>query len=318
MLPTFSFIIPVKPGGTVKALEALRQLEGQAYPYEILIAEGAKPSRQRNLAARQCHGDILYFLDDDSRVVPDCLVQCAGALAGPSVAVAGGPSLTPAEDTRLQHLFGLALSSPLGAGAVRNRYRSTGAPRETTERELILCNLAIRRDVFLSAGGLDERLYPNEENELLDRISASGHRMVHIPSLWVMRSQRSTLSAFVRQMFAYGRGRAQQTLIAGRSSMASFMPLAFVIYLALLACLPVSLPWKLPAIAYAVLDVCYTLWAMFRSGRFSAICLLALFPLMHCANGIGLLYGLLGGRPRQPAGSPEVLIRLVKEFDTPF
>ncbi|HEX9023382.1 MAG TPA: glycosyltransferase, partial [Geobacteraceae bacterium] len=136
-MPTFSFIIPVKPGGTVRALGALRQLGEQGFPYEILVAEGTAPSRQRNLAAQQSRGDILYFLDDDSRVAPDCLAECAAALADPSVAVVGGPSLTPAEDTRLQHLFGFALSSPFGAGAVRNRYRSAGAPRETTERELI-------------------------------------------------------------------------------------------------------------------------------------------------------------------------------------
>lgn len=315
-MTTFSFIIPVKPGGTVKALTALQQLEEQGYPYEILITEGTAPSRQRNQAAQQCHGDILYFLDDDSRVVTDCLAQCAGALADPSVAVAGGPSLTPADDTRLQHLFGFALSSPFGAGAVRNRYRSTGTLRETTDRELILCNLAIRRDVFLAAGGLDERLYPNEENELLDRIRAAGHRLLHIPSLRVMRSQRSTLAAFVRQMFAYGRGRGQQTLIAGPGSMTSFMPLAFVVYLALLAFLPASVPWMLPAIAYLALDALFTAMVLFLTGNPATICLLALFPLMHCANGIGLLYGLLGGRPRQPSGNAEVVIRRVKEFGT--
>ncbi len=316
-MPTFSFIIPVKPGGDVKALGALRQIGEQAWPYEILIAEGTVPSRQRNLAAHQCHGDILYFLDDDSRVAADCLAQCAGALADPGIAVAGGPSLTPDDDTRLQHLFGLALSSPFGAGAVRNRYRSAGVLRMTTERELILCNLAIRRDVFLAAGGLDERLYPNEENELLDRIAAAGYRMVHVPTLWVMRSQRPTLAAFVRQMFSYGRGRGQQTLIAGPGSVTSFMPLAFVTYLAMLAFLPPTLPWRLPAMAYAALDVIFTLGAMSSGAGLGSICLLALFPLMHCANGVGLLYGLLGGRPRKPSGHAEVMIRRVKEFGTP-
>ncbi|HEX9079175.1 MAG TPA: glycosyl transferase family 2, partial [Desulfuromonadaceae bacterium] len=155
------------------------------------------------------------------------------------------------------------------------------------------------------------------ENELLDRIAASGHRMVHVPSLWVMRSQRPTLAAFARQMFSYGRGRGQQTLIAGGGSAASFIPLAFVIYLVLLAFLPPTLPWRLPAIAYVVLDAVFTLAAMVRSARFSSICLLALFPLMHCANGVGLLYGLAGGKPRKPAGSAEVTIRRAKDFTIP-
>ncbi len=315
-MPSFSFIIPVKPGGTVKALKVLRQITSQKHPHEILVAEGSQPSRQRNLAAQQARGDILYFLDDDSMVSTDCLVHCAGALEDPSVAVAGGPSLTPPGDSPLQRLFGCALSSPFGAGGVRNRYRSTGSARETTERELILCNLAIRRDVFLANGGLDERLYPNEENELLDRIHAAGHKLVHVPLMWVQRSQRATLRAFCRQMFSYGRGRGQQTVIAGPGSLASFMPLALVLYLALFPLLPASMLRRLPAIAYMALDAFFTLAAMAGSGGFPAVFLLALFPLMHCANGIGLLYGLLGGKPRRTSGG-EVAIRRVREFGQP-
>jgi len=313
-MPTFSFIIPVKPGGHVKALEALRQITSQDHPHEILIAEGSQPSRQRNLAAQQARGDVLYFLDDDSMVAADCLAQCAVALEDPSVAVAGGPSLTPPGDSPLQQLFGCVLSSLFGAGGVRNRYRSAGIARETTERELILCNLAIRRDVFLAAGGLDERLYPNEENELLDRIHAAGNKLVHIPRMSVMRSQRATITAFCRQMFSYGRGRGQQTLVAGPGSPVSFMPLAFVAYLVLFPLLPAGLFRELPAFAYVTLDALFTLAVMAGSGGFSAIFLLALFPLMHCANGIGLLYGLLGGKPRKQS-SNEVTIRRAKEFE---
>jgi succinoglycan biosynthesis protein ExoA len=313
-MPTFSFIIPVKPGGPVKAIEALQQLKDEDCPYEILVAEGTQPSRQRNLAAHQCRGDILYFLDDDSLVAPDCLARCSEALADPGVAVAGGPSLTPESDSPLQKLFGLALSSPFGAGAVRNRYRAAGVPRETTERELILCNLAIRREVFFACGGLNESLYPNEENELLDRITAAGHRLLHIPALGVRRSQRPTLRAFARQMFAYGRGRGQQTRIAGPGPLTGFVPLAFVVYLALLAFLPATPFWRLPAIAYLLLDACFTQAATVTSGRPGAIRLLALFPLMHCANGLGLLYGLLGGKPRQAPAGAAVTIRRIKEF----
>lgn len=312
-MPTFSFIIPVKPEGRIKALEGLRQLEERPHPFEILIAEGANPSRQRNLAARQARGDLLYFLDDDSLVDPECLTLCARIMADPLVAVAGGPSLTPESDSGLQRLFGQALSSPFGAGAMRNRYRAAGHTRETTEQELILCNLAIRRDVFLAAGGFDERLYPNEENELLDRIAAADRKLVHLPSMSVRRSQRASLWAFVRQMFSYGRGRGRQTLIAGAHSPLSFMPLAFVAYLALFPLLPPPLFWRLPLAAYIILDFLFTGAALVTSGRPAAAALLLIFPLMHCCNGIGLLRGLLGGRPR-PTPAGEVTIKRIREF----
>ena len=59
---------------------------------------------------------------------PDCLSICALVMEDPDVAVVGGPSLTPPGDSLLQQLFGSALSSLLGAGAVRNRYRACGVP----------------------------------------------------------------------------------------------------------------------------------------------------------------------------------------------
>lgn len=313
-MPKFSIIIPVKPGGAVAALDSLRKLDSSVHRFEILVAEGKLPSRQRNLAAEQCRGEVLYFLDDDSRVAPECLALCAGALEEHTVAVVGGPSLTPEDDSRLQRLFGSALSSLFGAGSMRNRYQAVGRPRETTEQELILCNLAFRRDRFLAAGGFDERLYPNEENELLDRISAAGFKMVHLPAMGVLRSQRSTLAAFVRQMFAYGRGRAQQTLLAGPRSAASFMPLVFVLYLLLLPLLPAIMIFKLPLIAYAGLAIISAVAAMVSSGRLETALVLFVFPVMHCCNGIGLLYGFLGGKPHVPP-SADVVIRVVKSAE---
>jgi succinoglycan biosynthesis protein ExoA len=313
---SFSIIIPVKPGGNVKALEALCSLVPQSYPYEILVAEGSEPSRQRNLAAEKAQGDILYFLDDDSEVVADCLAQCASVMECPGFAVAGGPSITPDSDSCLQQLFGSALASPFGSGGVRNRYRSTGTVRETTERELILCNLTIRRDIFLAVGGFDERLYPNEENELLDRIGELGQKLVHIPTMLVHRSQRKTAGAFCRQMFSYGKGRAQQTLIAVPGSPVSFLPLGFVLYIIIFPLLPAGLIWKLPAFAYLLLDIIFTLAIISSSGRISAILLFCLFPLMHVANGIGLLYGFIGGK-RWKRYDSDISVKRVKEFGKP-
>ena len=312
----FSCIIPVKPGGTIAALEALRIVAGRENPFEVLVAEGRSPSRQRNLAAQQAEGDVLFFLDDDSRIAADCLMKCSAALEDRSVAVVGGPSLTPDSDSGLQRLFGTALTSVFGAGAMRNRYRSRGVPRETTEKELILCNLAFRRDVFIGLGGFDERLYPNEENELLDRVGAAGHKLVQLPNMAVLRSQRPTLPAFMRQMFAYGRGRAQQSRIAGPRTAIGFIPLVFVIYLLLLPALLLLVPgysaW-LPLFAYVALDIGFTAVALCQARRIETLLLVALFPLMHCCNGIGLLYGLLGRRP-QPADVGNVAISRIKSF----
>ena len=313
---TFSFIIPVKPGGHVAARESLHRLEATPDSFEILVAEGCSPSRQRNSAVQAARGEILYFLDDDSQVTPDTLATCAAIMLDESVAVVGGPSLTPAGDTPLQQLFGSALSSVFGAGANRNRYRAVGDIRSTTDNELILCNLAIRRKIFLEAGGLDERLYPNEENELLDRIKAGGHTLIHVPRMAVQRSQRGSLRLFIRQMFSYGRGRGQQTLIAGPGSFTSFIPLFFLLYL---TCLPFAAtiqPARVPLYGYLALDILFSIQAVAASGSFCRIGLFFLFPVMHLANGCGLLSGLLSGKgsAADKTSVQSITISRIKEF----
>lgn len=316
IMPTFSFIIPVKPGGSIAALESLRRLSADTSRFEVLIAEGRSPSRQRNTAAVEAQGDVLFFLDDDSHVAPDCLDTCESIMTDTSVAVVGGPSLTPPDDSPLQQLFGLALSSLFGAGGMRNRYRSVGNVRETTDKELILCNLAMRRDIFLASGGLDERLYPNEENELLDRIQASGQKLVHAPHMAIHRSQRRSLRLFIRQMYSYGRGRAQQTLIAGSGPIIGFIPLLFLLYLALLPFVAPTPLFFIPLCGYVMLDMLVTAASIGSSGSFSRILLLLLFPLMHLSNGYGLLYGLICGKngASPPNGNQEITIRRIKEF----
>ncbi len=312
-------IIPVKPGGDVRALTALQAAEYPTELIEVIVAEGSWPSRQRNRAAVQAHGDIFYFLDDDSRVTPHHFSRVATWFADPKVAAVGGPSLTPPDDSDWQHAFGCALASPFGGGGVRNRYRKSGAPRSTGDNELILCNLGFRREVFLGAGGLDERLYPNEENELMDRLLDEGYLLMHDPELAILRSQRPSFSAFIRQLFGYGRGRAEQTRITGSVGIASLVPSLFLVYLCLLPlrCNPV---YSIPLLCYVLLTCAFALLEGVRAGRpASVVRLLAVFPALHLSYGAGLLAGMVRPRFRAASGrSPDVTIRLVKEMGKPW
>jgi succinoglycan biosynthesis protein ExoA len=209
-----------------------------------------------------------------------------------------------------------ALSSLLGAGAVRNRYRASGVTRITTDKELILCNLAIRRNVFIESGGFDERLYPNEENELLDRIVSRGLKLIHAPGMAIHRSQRRTLGLFIRQMFSYGRGRAQQTLIAGPGTIISFAPLFFLLYLVLLPVLPLTRLTLTPLFTYLTLVLSFSASAVITSGALSRVLLIPLYPLMHISNGWGLFCGLFGGKhgKSRKSISADISIRKIKEF----
>lgn len=307
-----SIIIPVKPGGHVAALAPLKLLDADSPDFEVIVAEGKRPSRQRNQAAAQARGEVLYFLDDDALVPPDALKHVAAAFADPAVALVGGPSLTPAADTPFQRAIAWALSSAFGGGAIRNRYRRHGSLRDTDDRELILCNLAFRRDIYLGNGGLDERLYPNEENELIDRLLASGARLLHDPDMYVSRSQRPTWKAFIRQMLTYGRGRAEQSLLTRSLSLKTVIPAAFAVYL---LSLPFSrqLWYTLPAAVYLLLVVGNMLAAMASEGVRIALRLPLIYFLLHFCYGFGFLLGLLRPRFRGDLAESAVTLRTVKQ-----
>lgn len=312
---TVSIIIPVRPGGIVCAVERLCSADYPGGSIEVLVAEGCSPSRQRNRAVAMAKGELVYFLDDDSLVDSGFLQRAVAQFKEPRVAAVGGPSLTPPDDTFFQRTAGLVLSSPFGGGGARNRYRRAGKARSSSERELILCNLVFRRQLFLACGGLDERLYPNEENELMDRLVAQGWLLIHDPELAVFRSQRPDYRSFVRQFLSYGTGRGEQTRIAGLRHAIDFAPAFFIAYLLLLPL--VSLPvFFIPLICYGVALVVAAFAAAWYGRELFAIpLLLVLFPSLHLSYGAGLLKGLL--RPRfgkARAEQQDVSIRVVKEL----
>jgi hypothetical protein len=209
----------------------------------------------------------------------------------------------------------MLFTSALGGGGMRNRYLRTGGVRDTCDRELILCNLSFRRESFLGHGGFDERLYPNEENELLERIRRDGGRLIHDPDLAVFRSQRPTIKAFCRQLYSYGRGRGEQTLISGVLKPVTLIPSIFLLYLLLLP-LAHKAVYYLPLLCYLISTVIVASFEGLRSGRIrSAAMLPLLFPVFHLCYGAGMISGLALGRwKRISPGTDGVTIRRVKEF----
>jgi len=317
--PFISVIIPVKPGGE---LTVLGSLEGVDYPHdrmEVIVAEGRRPSVQRNLAARQAKGDILYFLDDDSLVPPKLFKTVAGRFDDPAVTAVGGPIITPDTDGFMQKGFGLVLSSPFGGSAIRARYKRLGAERAASENDLILANLSFRRDAFIEAGGFNEGLYPNEENELLNRLGAAGHRFLYVPDAFLYRSQRADFRAYLRQVFTYGRGRMDQNYAHPEG----FRPLHMAPSVFLLYCISLlgikSGVYFLPAIIYLILGLVFSaLAASEGKNPFFFFVMPALFLTLHIGYGAGFIWGALKGllskkcpaAPRQGGG--EVTIRRVE------
>jgi cellulose synthase/poly-beta-1,6-N-acetylglucosamine synthase-like glycosyltransferase len=310
-LPTVTIIIPARPDESeVRAVAAARQLDYPPDKVEIILARGRQPSVQRNTALRAARGEIIYFLDDDSRPAPGNLRRAVELFKSPEVKMVGGPNLCPLDAPALEQAFALVMGSWLAFGPSCARYRRTGSVRPTTEKELILCNLLARRTDLLELGGFNEALYPNEENALMDELQKRGGKLLYDPDLTVHRRPRGTFWAFCKMLANYGRGRAEQfRLHPTPGSAPNFVPPLFCLFLLLLPFLPGYFAWVTAVYGAAVLaqavavlpgkKLPWTPWIM------------GLIFVSHVCYGLGFWRGCLT-KPKPPSATVADGIRLEK------
>lgn len=294
----------------VKAVHGSRSLEYPAERLEIVVARGRQPSAQRNVGLRAAHGEFVYFLDDDSVPHPGNLKRAAAHFSNPEVMMVGGPNLCPPGAPQIEKVFALVLGSRLAFGPSRARYSPVGGVRASSEKELILCNLVARREALLGLGGFNESLYPNEENALMDDLQARGGKLLYDPEFVAHRRPRATLTAFLRMLMTYGRGRAEQFRVNPTpGSILNFVPPLFVAYL---LAAPFLTRWLgilalSPLALYGLIVLAEGLTLLAKAGT-RALPATALVALTHVFYGIGFWRGLFTAL--RPSGHPKEAVTL--------
>jgi glycosyltransferase involved in cell wall biosynthesis len=318
-MPSVTVIIPARPDAVeIDAVRAARALDYPPEKLEIILARGRQPSAQRNAAIKEASGDLIYFLDDDSVPEPKNLRRIIGHFSDPDVKMVGGPAICPTDAPPLEQTFALVLAS-WALGPSRARYTPVGTVRQTSEKELILCNLVARRQVLLDLGGFNEKLYPNEENALMDELHSRRGKLLYDSQLVVRRRPRRTLKAFAKMLMTYGRGRAEQFRVNPTPGSAlNFVPPLFLLYLLFL--IPAAIHWGSivlwPLVVYLAAVFVQALF-LTRSGRtrqsFAAI---PLIILTHVLYGFGFWRGLFTPlKPKPPAAAEVSLEKLSRDHE---
>jgi GT2 family glycosyltransferase len=292
-MPNISVIIPSRPHkAEIKAVQGAQSLSYPKDKIEILITRGMQPAKQRNKAMHEAAGEFIYFLDDDSMALPSNVQKGLAHFQDPKVMIVGGPNLCPPDAPDLEQAFAQVMSSWIAFGPSRSRYKATGKTRESSEKELILCNLMARRDILLQLGGFDEKLYPNEENALMDAIQKNGGKMIYDPDFYVYRRPRRDWKSFCKMLWGYGRGRAEQFRSQPTvQSALNFVPPLFCVYLVILPFL--GKWWLIPLGVYllSVIAQIAHIWAHEARPKWQTW---VAIPLCHLLYGAGFLRGLVG------------------------
>ncbi len=227
--PKISIVIPLRHGGSAaRALSSLKEADYPAELIETFVIEGNNPSRQRNQAIKNSSGQIIFFFDDDSCVNPALFKNAVATYRSyPDAVGVGGPAYLYGR-TFFQQATIIIMSSILGVFKIRARYKAIGKIRYTSEDELISCNLSIKKEAFTDEFGFNEKLYPNEENELISRLQKKGRRFIYNPDCMVTRRTDDNLKVFLRRIFCYGRGRIEQFFVSQSAlSLLRLLPFLF-------------------------------------------------------------------------------------------
>jgi len=222
---------------TVPPLETMLVIDGNpellsraqdAFPHLRVVANSRAKgiSGARNTGIAEAKGAIIAFLDDDARPEPDWVERLLTPYADPAVMAVGGRAEPTWPDRRPDHLV------PELYWVVGCTY--VGMPVEQADvRNVMGCNMSMRRTVFDVAGTFDESIgrigrvpLGCDETELCIRLSQRipGARVVFVPEALVhhrVTEARTTWHYLWSRSYAEGLSKALIGRLIGNSDATS-------------------------------------------------------------------------------------------------
>jgi succinoglycan biosynthesis protein ExoA len=286
--------------GSVEILTAAAESAGLRL--EVLPNPARWVSHGLNACIRAASGDLLVRLDCHSRYPSDYLRRLAAAAEETGAWNVGG-LVVPEGRTETERAVACAMDSPFG-GIGWTRHGSTDGRIEVDT----VTYGAFRPEAFERAGGFDESLVRNQDDELNARLRSAGGRIVLDPQIRTYYVPRGSLRGVFKQYYEYGFWKVPVMRKHRRVlSVRSLAPIGFVGSLAVLAA---AAPRSAGARRLLAAEVSLYLVgavaaaAASAKGRGEPLTLIpriaGVFPAFHVGYGLGMIAGW--ARPLRAGG----------------
>ena len=190
--------------------ELLNDSSKKANDYGIKTVVKYEPfaaGKKRNIGVELANGDIIAFTDDDTILREDWLNNAVKHLNDNTNYVGvGGPNFTPREGLP----FAKAVGRIFGSKFLFSFRYTIGHPKPKEIEHNPTCNYIIKKEVFKTVK-FHNTLWPGEDAEFDIRLIKNGFKILYAPNVVVWHHRRSRPLPFLKQMFNYGKTRAQVT-----------------------------------------------------------------------------------------------------------
>lgn len=186
-------VIVVDDGSTDATASIARE-----YGFRVISTENGGLSRARNLGMETATGEILAYIDDDTRPDPHWLTYLAAAFETTSHAAIGGPNIAPPDDGLIAECVTNAPGNPIHV-----------LLSDEAAEHLPGCNLAIRKWCLQSIGGFDPQFrVAGDDVDVCWRLHQKGWTLGYSPAAVVWHHRRNSFRAYWRQQRGYGKAEA--------------------------------------------------------------------------------------------------------------
>ena len=243
-----------------------------------------------NIGIKNSRGKYVFIVGAHAEYPPDFITKSLESIESSNADCVGGREVDVGK-SRLGKTYAAVRNTAFGGGLSPYRYSDK---KQYVQSVAFGC---YKKEALIRAGGFDENLIRNQDNDLNKRIIQSGGEILFDPGIRFYYYARDSLKGISRQLFEYGYWEAK--VIKRRKSQLSIItliPAIFVIY-TLFALLFVVLngsafPLCLEFIPYLGLFVFFAVKAIIPK-RLNVLIALFLYLLIHFSIGLGFIAGLI-------------------------